>query len=140
MSKRRFGLSRTWTYTTLPQKTKSPMLAPAAATMIGHHQTDALRRVPWCVQHRRTGVAEFDHLAVVKPGERQCNIRRFMQTVLGADSSCERRASGSMIGVHMGIDNVRDLHTLGSRKFKIRRDIVFVHIDHRALAETTAAK
>src|SRR6266404_3074530 len=35
---------------------------------------------------------------------------------------------------------VRDLHTLGSRKFTICGDVVFVRIDHRALAETPAAE
>src|SRR5882724_12824110 len=53
----------------------------AAATMISHHQTDTLRRVAWGMQYHGAGVAEFDRLAVVKPGECQRHIRRFMQII-----------------------------------------------------------
>ena len=61
-----------------------------AATMIRHQQTDALRRVAGGVQYRHTGIAQFDRLTVVKSGESQRNIRRFIQTVMGSNKLCQR--------------------------------------------------
>jgi hypothetical protein len=45
-----------------------------------------------------------------------------------------------VIGVHVCVDDVRDLHALASGEGLVRIDVVKVRVDHDTLAETAAAE
>jgi hypothetical protein len=86
------------------------------------------------------GVAELDLVAVMKRGEWIGHVGSFMEAVLRTDAACEFRSAGTVVGMDMGIDNVRQAKTLRVCEFDVGIDVVSPCIDDGALAERTAAE
>ena len=90
---------------------------------------------PGRVEHLHARVAELDLLAVAKRLERKGDVRGLVQAVGGAGLPRERRAAGAVVGVHVGVDDVRDAHALRRGERDVCVDVLLVGVDDGALAE-----
>ena len=68
-------------------------------------------------------------LAVVDWLERERDIRRAMQAVLGAGKLDEPAPAGAMIRVHVRVEHVRDRHALARGELDVSVDVGLVRVD-----------
>src|SRR4029079_15678762 len=92
------------------------------------------------VKHLEVSVAELDLVAVMKRGERIGHVGSFMNAILRPDAACEFRCAGTVVGMDVGIDDVRQAKTLRVCEFDVGIDVVGPCIDDSALAERAAAE
>src|SRR5262245_24094617 len=107
---------------------------------VGDDQADAFRRMPGRVQHGHLGISQVDLLAIPKGSERQLDVRRLVQAIVGADLSGELQSTGTMIGVDVRVDDTGDAHVLGRRECCIRLHVVGARVHYRAFSKCAAAE
>src|SRR4029453_5484993 len=62
------------------------------------------------VGHLFPRVAQLQLLAVAKRHEGKADLRGLVEAVGSSGLSRERRATGAVVGVHVGVDDVGDVH------------------------------
>src|SRR4029450_12564631 len=107
---------------------------------VGGDQTDTFRRMPRRVQHSHPGISQHDLLSISKRSERQVDLRRFVQTIVGPDASGQFHSTRTMIRVDVRVDDMRDAHVLAFRERRIRLDVVAARVHHHAFAKCAAAE
>ena len=111
-----------------------------AAFQVGHEQAHAVRRMAWRMEDLHLRIPQLDHLTVLQCGERPFVVGRFVQAVRGVDTARQLRSTRSMIGMHVCIDDMRDLHVLAGGKCGVCVHIFGTRVNDRAAAQRAAAK
>src|SRR6266446_3901181 len=94
----------------------------------------------WRMEHLHARVTEFDLVTIAKSGERKRHVRRFVDAVHGVDTAGQLSASGAVVRMHMGIDNMRQPEALGRRECDVGVDVVRTGVDNGPFAQSAAAK
>jgi len=97
-----------------------------------------LRRVTGRVEHAKRHIADRQ-LLVVREAGTLWRINRLVHDMARTNRVGKRSPSGDVIGVNVGVDDVRDTHTRLATHLLVRAD-VFDRIDHNALALAAAAE
>jgi hypothetical protein len=96
-----------------------------APAQVSHQQADAVGRMAWRVDHVDDHVARFQALAVVQRREieRHATFVALVQVVGRPDTAGQLQASGVVVGMHMGVD---DMHDRGASTLRFFDEPVFV--------------
>ena len=91
--------------------------------MVGHHQRDVLRRVARRVEHLDLGVPHVQDFSVLDAPERVVRLGPGVDHVLRSGGLGELTSARDMIGVHMCVEDVADLHVPLLRLLQITPDV-----------------
>jgi hypothetical protein len=92
------------------------------------------------VQDANLRVSEIDLLAILQRLEGPPCRRRGVQAIGGAGAVGKGRATRTVVGMHVRIDDMRDPHALRGSKGEVFVEIAFLRIDDRAPAERPATE
>lgn len=113
-----------------------------AAATVGYEQADAVLRVPGGVQHVDDDVAGLQVLAIGQRGEGECHLSEvaFMLAVFSALAARQGSSAGTVVGVHVGVDDVGERRAgvgcVGDERVFVASDDINGH----GLAEPRAAE
>src|SRR5262249_24243769 len=96
--------------------------------LVRDQDRDAVRRVPRRVQDRERDVAQIDPLAVLDVDVWELDRPRPMQDHRGAGRLRETARARQVVGLHVGLEDVRDPHRLLSGGLEIGLDVeLWIH-------------